>query len=51
MKEYTKHEYITAFGEKAWEEKVQSLVGNEDVESVYATDLGNIFCVIKSSVK
>lgn len=51
MKEYTEKEYKNTFGEKAWEEKVQSLVGNEDVESVYATDLGNIFCVIKKSVK
>jgi hypothetical protein len=51
MKEYTEKEYKTTFGEKAWEEKVQKLAGSKDIESVYATDLGNVFCVIKKSVK
>lgn len=46
MNNYTKEEYITKFGDKMWQEKV--LDGNEgyNVESVYATDSGNIFMVI-----
>lgn len=46
MQQYTEKEYIDAFGKKAWQEKV--LDGNEgyNIESVYATDNGNIFMVI-----
>lgn len=46
MKEYTAEKYIATFGEKMWQEKV--LDGNEgyNIESVWATDNGNIFMVI-----
>ena len=46
MNNYTAEQYIAKFGEKMWQEKV--LDGNEgyDIESVYATDNGNIFMVI-----
>lgn len=46
MEQYTEAQYIAKFGEQAWREKV--LDGNEgyNIESVYATDNGNIFMVI-----
>lgn len=46
MNQYTEQEYKAKFGEKMWQEKV--LDGNEGytIESVYATDSGNIFMVI-----
>lgn len=46
MEQYTKQEYITKFGDKAWAEKVEAINDGAEVESVYATDLGNIFMVI-----
>lgn len=46
MDDYTKEEYVAKFGEQMWQDKV--LDGNEgyDIESVWATDNGNIFMVI-----
>lgn len=46
MDEYTEKQYKAKFGEQAWQEKV--LDGNEgyEIESVYATDNGNIFMVM-----
>lgn len=46
MNQYTEKEYRAKFGDKMWQEKV--LDGNEgyNIESVYATDSGNIFMVI-----
>lgn len=46
MNQYTEEEYKAKFGDQAWREKV--LKGNEryEIESVYATDLGNIFMVM-----
>lgn len=46
MNQYTEQEYKTKFGDKMWQDKV--LNGNEgyNIESVYATDTGNIFMVI-----
>lgn len=50
MKEYTKIAYIETFGEKMWKEKVEDTLTDFQkrlgVDSVYATDLGNIFMVI-----
>lgn len=50
MKEYTKKAYIETFGEKMWKEKVEGILTDFQkrlgVDSVYATDLGNIFMVI-----
>ena len=50
MKEYTKKAYIETFGEKMWKEKVEDTLTDFQkrlgVDSVYATDLGNIFIVI-----
>ena len=46
MEQYTEEQYKAKFGDQAWQDKV--LDGNEgyEVESVYATDTGNIFMVI-----
>lgn len=46
MEQYTEQEYKAKFGDKMWQDKV--LNGNEgyNIESVYATDTGNIFMVI-----
>ena len=46
MEQYTEQEYKAKFGEQAWRDKV--LKGNEEfeIESVWATDNGNIFMVI-----
>jgi hypothetical protein len=50
MKEYTEKAYIETFGEKMWKEKVLDTLTDFQkrlgVDSVYATDLGNIFMVI-----
>lgn len=49
MNQYTEEQYKAKFGEQAWRDKV--LAGNEDyeIESVYATDTGNIFMVMTKS--
>ena len=46
MEQYTQAQYIEKFGEQAWRDKV--LKGNEGskIESVYATDSGNIFIIM-----
>lgn len=46
MEQYTEQEYKAKFGNQAWQDKV--LKGNEnyEIESVYATDTGNIFMVM-----
>lgn len=46
MQQYTEQEYKAKFGDQMWQDKV--LDGNEgyNIESVYATDSGNIFMVI-----
>lgn len=46
MNNYTKDEYIAKFGEQAWTDKVASVNEGAPVESVYATDSGNIFMII-----
>lgn len=49
MKEYTKDEYIEAFGEQMYKEKVEDTLGEREkkvgVASIYATDRGNIFII------
>lgn len=49
MKEYTKDEYIKAFGEQMYKEKVEDTLSERErkigVASIYATDRGNIFIV------
>lgn len=49
MKEYTTDEYIKAFGEQMYKEKVEDTLDehskNVGVASVYATDMGNIFMI------
>lgn len=49
MEQYTEKQYIEKFGEQAWQDKV--LDGNEgyEIESVYATDNGNIFMIMTKS--
>lgn len=49
MEQYTEQEYKAKFGNQAWQDKV--LNGNEgyEIESVYATDTGNIFMVMTKS--
>lgn len=46
MNQYTEEQYKAKFGVQAWQDKV--LDGNEgyEIESVWATDGGNIFMVI-----
>lgn len=46
MEQYTEEQYKAKFGDQAWQDKV--LAGNEgyEIESVYATDNGNIFMVM-----
>lgn len=46
MNNYTKEQYIEKFGNKAWAEKVEAINDGAEVESVYATDLGNIFMIM-----
>ncbi len=54
MKQYTEQEYKNTFGEQAWREKV--LIANDGdpdggkIESVYATDNGNIFMIMRKDV-
>lgn len=49
MKEYTTDEYIKAFGEQMYKEKIENTLGEREkkigVTSVYATDMGNIFII------
>lgn len=49
MKEYTKDEYIEAFGEQMYKDKVENTLDEHSksvgVASVYATDMGNIFII------
>ena len=46
MNQYTKEQYIYHFGRDAWQEKVEDVNEGAEVESVYATDNGNIFMII-----
>jgi hypothetical protein len=46
MNSYTKQEYIAKFGEQMWLDKVEDVNEGKEVESVYATDMGNIFMII-----
>ena len=49
MKQYTTEEYIKAFGEQMYKEKVEDTLSEREkkvgVASIYATDRGNIFIV------
>lgn len=49
MKQYNEQEYIKAFGEQAWQDKVIEPLDDyskkKGVASVYATDMGNIFII------
>lgn len=49
MEQYTEDQYKAKFGEQAWQDKV--LAGNEghEIESVWATDNGNIFMIMTKS--
>ena len=53
MNQYTEKEYKAKFGDKMWQEKV--LIANDDdpdggkIESVYATDNGNIFMIMRKT--
>ncbi len=49
MKEYTEDEYKATFGEQMWKEKVLDLSDNKEIDSVYATDNGNIFMIMHTS--
>ena len=46
MNNYTEQEYKAKFGNKMWQEKVLDGCDGYDVESVYATDTGNIFMIM-----
>lgn len=50
MKQYNEEEYIKAFGEQMWQDKVIKTLDEHEkklgVESVYATSLGSIFMVM-----
>jgi len=49
MKQYTIDEYIEAFGEKMYKDKVENMLSEHEkkigVASIYATSLGSIFIV------
>ena len=49
MKEYTTDEYIKAFGEQMYKEKVEDTISEREkkigVASIYATARGNIFII------
>lgn len=45
MEQFTKEQYVAKFGEKMWQDKVAS-INDGEVESVYATGMGNIFMII-----
>lgn len=49
MKQYTTDEYIKAFGEQMYKEKVEDTLSERErkigVASIYATGMGNIFIV------
>lgn len=46
MEQFTKQEYIAKFGEQMWLDKVEDINEGKEVESVYATGMGNIFMII-----
>ena len=46
MEQYTKEQYTNKFGDDMWQEKVAKINEGKEVESVYATDSGNIFMII-----
>lgn len=46
MNSYTKEQYIEKFGEQMWIDKVENINEGAEVESVYATDMGNIFMIM-----
>lgn len=50
MKQYTTEEYIKAFGEQMYKEKIEDTLDEHErklgVASVYATSLGSIFMVM-----
>lgn len=50
MKEYTEKAYTEKFGEKMWQDKVEATLSDREkaigVDSVYATEAGNIFMVM-----
>ena len=46
MNKKKKKKNIEKFGNKAWAEKVEAINDGAEVESVYATDLGNIFMIM-----
>jgi hypothetical protein len=50
MKQYNEEEYIKAFGEQMWQDKVIKTLDEHEkklgVEKVYATSLGSIFMVM-----
>ena len=46
MEQFTKEQYVAKFGDKMWLDKVESVNEGAEVESVYATDMGNIFMII-----
>ena len=49
MKQYTEQEYKDKFGEQMWQDKVLATLTNREkrigIDSVYATDMGNIFII------
>ena len=49
MKQYTTDEYIKAFGEQMYKEKVDGMLSEHEkkigVASIYATSMGSIFIV------
>lgn len=50
MNEYTKSTYTERFGDKMWQDKVEATLSDREkelgVDSVYATEGGNIFMVM-----
>lgn len=50
MNSYSVEEYIDNFGLDMFNEKVKSTLDHNDdkIDSIYATDSGNIFMIIKS---
>ena len=50
MNTYTVEEYINKFGQDMFNDKVKTTLDHDDdkIDSIYATDAGNIFMIIKS---
>lgn len=46
MDQYTEEQYKAKFGEQAWQDKVLDGMDGYEIESVWATDNGNIFMII-----